>query len=210
METKSKISRKKNHKKTEFQVETRELLLRAGLETLTEKGFAATGIDEMLKRAGVPKGSFYYYFKSKEAFGSEIIAKYDDYFTSKMERYFSNIELSPLARVQAFIENTKAGMEKHGYNRGCLIGRMGQEINALPVGFRLQLQQVFDNWQERFARVLLEAQQNGEISSGLDCQTLSSFFWIGWEGAILTASLEKSQRALEIFSTAFFAGLKPS
>lgn len=51
--------------------DTRELLLRAGLEVLTEKGFAATGIDEILGRVGVPKGSFYHY-DSKEAFGLQL------------------------------------------------------------------------------------------------------------------------------------------
>lgn len=45
--------------------DARELLMRAGLEVLTEKGFSATGIEEILSRVGVPKGSFYHYFDSK-------------------------------------------------------------------------------------------------------------------------------------------------
>lgn len=56
--------------------ETRELLLRTGVELLTEQGFSATGIDQILRRVGVPKGSFYNYFKSKEAFGAELIERY--------------------------------------------------------------------------------------------------------------------------------------
>ncbi len=46
--------------------DTREALLRAGMEILTEQGFVATGIDTVLKRVQVPKGSFYHYFDSKE------------------------------------------------------------------------------------------------------------------------------------------------
>src|SRR5574343_599729 len=72
-------------KRPEDTLETRELLLRAGLEVLTEKGFAATGIDEVLKRVGVPKGSFYHYFDSKEAFGAALIDRYASYFALKLE-----------------------------------------------------------------------------------------------------------------------------
>src|SRR4051794_35760219 len=44
--------------------ETREALIRAGVAALSEKGFSATGLDEILRSVGVPKGSFYHYFPS--------------------------------------------------------------------------------------------------------------------------------------------------
>ena len=56
--------------------ETRESLLRAGVAVLTEKGFSSTGIEEILRNADVPKGSFYHFFASKEAFGLELIDRY--------------------------------------------------------------------------------------------------------------------------------------
>ncbi|WP_352298521.1 TetR/AcrR family transcriptional regulator, partial [Pseudoalteromonas sp. 20-MNA-CIBAN-0454] len=49
--------------------DTRAELIRSGLEQLTEQGFASSGIEPILKKVGVPKGSFYHYFASKEAFG---------------------------------------------------------------------------------------------------------------------------------------------
>jgi len=72
--------------------ETRESLVRAGLVALTEKGFSATGIDEILKAVGVPKGSFYHYFDSKEAFGAELIDRYGQYFARRLERFFADSE----------------------------------------------------------------------------------------------------------------------
>src|SRR5574343_259443 len=80
-------------------IDTRELLLRTGLEVLTEKGFSATGIDEILGRVGVPKGSFYHYFDSKEAFGLELIQRYGDFFAHKLDRHLRNTALSPLGRL---------------------------------------------------------------------------------------------------------------
>ena len=194
-------------KSREYLLDTRDLLLRAGLEVLTEKGFSATGIDEILRRVRVPKGSFYHYFDSKEAFGAELVEQYAGYFARKIDRYLGDQTLSPLARLRAFVSSAQAGMARHDFRRGCLIGNLGQEMGSLPESFRTQLQQVFADWQARFARCLVAAQVVGEISQQADCEQLAAFFWIGWEGAVLRAKLEHSAKPLEIFERGFFAGL---
>lgn len=187
--------------------ETRELLLRAGLEVLTEKGFSAAGIDEILRRVQVPKGSFYHYFKSKEAFGEELIRRYAAFFAAKLDKHFGNESLSPLERIRAFAEDARAGMVKYEYRRGCLVGNLGQEINVLPESFREQLRLVFRDWQERLARNLRAAQEAGQISASSDCEQLAAFFWIGWEGAVLRTNLEQNPEPIEIFIRVFLAGL---
>ncbi len=196
-------------KSREYVLETRDLLLRAGLEVLTEKGFSATGIDQILRRVNVPKGSFYHYFDSKEAFGAELIAQYASYFARKIEHYLSDSTRSPLARLHAFVLAAQAGMARYDFRRGCLIGNLGQEMGALPESYRAQLQAVFADWQSRFARCLMAAQAAGELSQQADCEQLAAFFWIGWEGAVLRAKLEQSAAPLEIFRHGFFAGLAP-
>lgn len=189
-------------------VDTRELLLRAGLEVLTEKGFSATGIDEILGRVGVPKGSFYHYFDSKEAFGLELIQRYGDFFARKLDRHLRNTALSPLGRLHAFIDDAKAGMARFGYRRGCLIGNLGQEMGALPESFRTRLQDTFEDWQRRFAACLTEAQEAGELARDVDPRQVAAFFWIGWEGAVLRAKLEQSPAPLDLFAGFFFAGFR--
>lgn len=188
-------------------VETRELLMRAGVAALTEKGFSATGIDEVLRRVGVPKGSFYHYFDSKEAFGAALIERYGDYFARKLERHFTDESLAPMARMRAFIADAQAGMARFDYQRGCLIGNLGQEMGALPEAYRAQLSAVFADWQTRVSQCLAAAQAAEEISQLVDCDELAAFFWIGWEGAVLRAKLERNPAALEIFAKGFFAGL---
>ena len=186
--------------------DTRELLLRAGLETLTEKGFAAAGLETILGRAGVPKGSFYHYFDSKEAFGLALIARYGDFFARKLDRHLCNPALTPLARMHAFVDDAKAGMARFGYRRGCLIGNLGQEMGALPESFRAQLQATFADWQRRLAACLAQAQQAGELAPAVDVQQVAAFFWIGWEGAVLRSKLEQSPEPLDVFARFFFAG----
>lgn len=188
--------------------DTREELLRAGVASLTEKGFVATGIDAVLRSVGVPKGSFYHYFASKEAFGAELIDRYGAYFAKKLERHLTDETLpAHLDRLRAFIADAQAGMARHDYRRGCLIGNLGQETGALPAGYSDRLNTVFADWQARVAACLRRAQANGEIAARVDCERQAAFFWIGWEGAVLRAKLERQARPLEIFVEAFFAGL---
>lgn len=210
MEIQQPLVRKRGRppKRPEDTLETRELLLRGGLEVLTEKGFAATGIDEVLKRVGVPKGSFYHYFDSKEAFGAALIERYASYFARKLERHFRDDSMTPLERIKAFADDAQAGMARHDFRRGCLIGNLGQEMAALPESFRGRLSAVFDDWEQRLARCLEAAQQRGQIPGTVDCAQHASFFWIGWEGAVLRAKLERSAKALDIFTQGFFAGLQ--
>jgi TetR/AcrR family transcriptional regulator, transcriptional repressor for nem operon len=187
--------------------ETRELLLRAGLEVLTEKGFSATGIEEILGRVSVPKGSFYHYFDSKEAFGLDLIERYGVFFARKLDRHLLNAALSPLNRLRAFVADATDGMARHDFRRGCLIGNLGQEMGALPESFRARLKETLADWEARFSACLVEAQRAGELAPGADTAQLAAFFWIGWEGAVLRAKLERSAQALETFAGFFFAGL---
>ena len=195
-------------KQREDVVETRELLLHAGLEVLTEKGFSATGIEEILGRVGVPKGSFYHYFDSKEAYGLALIERYGVYFARKLDRHLCNRALAPLERLRAFVSDAKDGMARHDFRRGCLIGNLGQEMGALPESFRGRLKGTFEDWQVRFAACLIEAQAAGDLVPEADAAQLAAFFWIGWEGAVLRAKLERSAKPLDIFARGFFTGLQ--
>ena len=209
MDVKPETARRRGRppKQREDLVDTRELLLRAGLEVLTEKGFSATGIDEILGRVGVPKGSFYHYFASKEAFGLSLIERYGKFFARKLDRHLLNSDLPPLGRLHAFVDDAKAGMARLDYRRGCLIGNLGQEMGSLPEGFRARLKETFEDWEARFSACLKEAQMAGEVAQAADTDQLAAFFWIGWEGAVLRAKLEQTDTPLEVFASFFFASL---
>lgn len=188
--------------------ETREMLLRCGMEILTEQGFAATGIDTVLKRIQVPKGSFYHYFASKEDFGQAVLQRYAEYFARKLDRWLLDEEVQPLQRLINFVEDAKAGMAKYEYRRGCLVGNLGQEVLVLPDSFRQQLESVLKDWESRLLGCLNEAVAAGDIASNEDCEALAGYFWIGWEGAVLRARLVQGPRPLELFIEGFLAGIR--
>jgi len=187
--------------------DTRAALIRSGLEVLTEQGFTVSGIDGILKRVGVPKGSFYYYFDSKEAFGRAVMEQYGAYFAAKLERHLDDDSRSPLARLEAFVEDATSGMARHDYRRGCLVGNLGQEAGSLPEGYRQWLRATLADWQRRLSRCLREAQRVGELAESADCERLAEAFWIGWEGAVMRARLEGGPRPLETFIAIYMQGL---
>ncbi|GAC16700.1 acrylate utilization transcriptional regulator AcuR [Aliiglaciecola lipolytica] len=187
--------------------DTRAALIRSGVELLTEHGFFASGIDKILKKIGVPKGSFYHYFSSKEDFGREVIENYASYFAKKLDTHLLNVELDPIQRIGSFVEDAKAGIQKHHYKRGCLVGNLEQEVDVLPDGYRQLLTDIFIDWQHRIEVCLREAQQQQLLSTNANCALLAEFFWVGWEGAVSRARLTQSAQPLENFLNQYLAGL---
>jgi TetR/AcrR family transcriptional regulator, transcriptional repressor for nem operon len=187
--------------------DTKSELIRSGLEQLTESGFTASGIDSILRKVGVPKGSFYHYFISKEAFGLAVIESYANYFSKKLDNYLLDENYTPLMRIKNFVDNAKSGLEYHQFKRGCLIGNLGQEVDLLPDSFRPILMDIFITWETQIADCLKAAQTKGEIATQADCTQLAEYFWIGWEGAVARTRLIKSNQPIDNYINHFIDGL---
>jgi TetR/AcrR family transcriptional repressor of nem operon len=176
--------------------ETRERLVRCGIEILTE-----------MKKVGVPKGSFYHYFASKDDFGRAVIEGYAAYFARKLDRWLLDESRAPLDRLMDFIVDGKNGITRFEFRRGCLIGNLGQELGGTHPGFRTPIETVFRDWQDRVERCLEAAKAAGDLAPDADCARLAEFFWIGWEGAILRAKLMRDLSPIDLFVEHFFSGL---
>jgi len=187
--------------------DTKAELIRSGLEQLTESGFASSGIDKILKKVGVPKGSFYHYFASKEAFGLAVIDSYANYFAKKLDKYLLDESYPALQRIGNFVESAKFGISRHQFKRGCLVGNLGQEADLLPESYRQVLIDIFLSWQQRVATCLQVAQQSGDLATTADCDLLAECFWVGWEGAVSRARLVQSSDPLDNYFKHFIAGL---
>lgn len=187
--------------------DTKAHLIRVGLETLTEFGFSATGLDTILKKAGVPKGSFYHYFKSKEAFGIALVNAYDEYFITKLKKYLTDSSTPPLERLIHFTQSAIMGMQKYQYKRGCLVGNLNQELNHLSNEFKTRLLQSYVAWQQQVEQCLNEAQQQGTLAKSVNTKFMSEYFWIGWEGAVMRAKLTQSSKPLTLYTEMFLRAL---
>lgn len=180
-------------------VDTRARLVQIGTDILSEKGFDITTIDEVLRLAEVPKGSFYYYFPSKADFGLAVIDNYAFLWEQKLTRLLRDPNVSPLQRVRNYIFEAALGLETYEFRRGCLIGNLGQELGGLDDVFRERILGVLNSWTGVLADCLRQGQEAGEIRADLNTKQVASFFWFSWEGAILKAKIERSTVPLDQF-----------
>src|SRR5499425_385402 len=125
---------------------TKATLVDAGLHLMLEKGYHHTGIQDVLQAAGVPKGSFYYYFPSKEAFALEVIAQFAAAYLARLEQYLGDTAASPLTRLRRHLDELLARFERRGCRGGCLIGNLSQELADQHPRLRAQLEAVLTSW----------------------------------------------------------------
>lgn len=176
--------------------DTRANIIRSGIEHFTEFGFSGSGLDKILKKASIPKGSFYHYFQNKEVFGLTVIEHYDDYFCHKLTSHLTNDDLPVNERLMSFVNNAKAGIEKYHFNRGCLVGNLEQEVALLPDSHREKLHQVMQGWKIKISTYIKLLNPEWE---DLECESLAEFFWLGWEGAVSRCKLVQTTQPIDLF-----------
>lgn len=179
--------------------DTRDALIRSGLEVITEMGYLSAGIDAVIKNISVPKGSFYHYFASKQDFGMAVLTSYGAFFAHKLDKFLLNDALAPLQRIGAFVDHAGQSMARFEFKRGCLVGNLLQEAPLLPDDFPEKLKAILQEWESRVARCLEEAQRVDGINSGTPPAQLAEIFWSGWEGAVMRAKLFRSAEPLNQF-----------
>lgn len=182
----------------------RDDLIQVGRDIVIRQGFNAAGLSDILNTAGVPKGSFYYYFESKEDFGLAIIEDFASEYQAKLEAILGDEQFSPLTRLNNYFEKGIAEMEASQCENGCLIGNLAQELSAQSEVFRDRLNQILSNWETHFARCINDAYASGELESYIDANMTAKFILSGWQGAMLRAKVERSTEPLRTFSQILF------
>tara|TARA_R100001143_G_scaffold727_5_gene1941 strand:+ start:17436 stop:18062 length:627 start_codon:yes stop_codon:yes gene_type:complete len=184
--------------------ETKKLLIQVGTEVLGSHGFNPTGLNTVLKTAGVPKGSFYYYFASKEDFGLAVIDEFALDYAEKIDAFLSNENVQPLQRIRDYLENGLDTIREGKCKRGCLIGTLGQELSSQNETFRLRLDQVFEGWKQQFIVCLQAAIDCGELPRNTNTEQFAEFLLSGWQGAVLSAKMHSSTAPLQAFIDTLF------
>ncbi|WP_016916251.1 TetR/AcrR family transcriptional regulator [Vreelandella stevensii] len=184
---------------------TRDKLIDTGAELIAQQGYNATGINAVLKTCGVPKGSFYHYFASKEDFGLAVIERFASQYDANLATLMEDSAVPPLERLRRYFAAGRAHMLDCDHSTGCLIGNLGQELAGQNDTFRDALNVVFQRWEKRLVTCLSQAQADGSVPEALSPDTLASFILSGWEGAILRAKTLKSLAPMEQFEAILFS-----
>lgn len=177
--------------------DTRQQILDTAKCIILGKGFAAVGLNEILSSAGVPKGSFYHYFKSKEQFGTALL---EDYF------------LDYLARLETTLKSDgrTAGERLHGYfsdwlesqcsdaaEGKCMVVKLSAEVTDLSEAMRIALKDGTDRIVARLAKCVEEGINMGEFSASLDAKGVTYEIYYMWIGATLLTKVHRTREALE-------------
>src|SRR5258708_4513437 len=178
---------------------TRDHLLEVGLRRIHSVGYAATGVKEILDEAEVPKGSFYHYFASKEAFAKEVLALYVRGENERADRILRDGKGAPLRRLRRYFEELIAIFGPTAKTSGCLIGNLSLEMADHSESIQTLLHESFSNWQTGVAGILQEAIARGDLSKSNKPQELASFLLNSYEGALLRSKADRSSKPLENF-----------
>lgn len=164
-------------------------LLSAGRELFSQQGYHGTGLKAVLDQVGVPKGSFYHYFPSKEAFTAEIIRDYADWLLALMDNAIARQNASPRELIRQIYRTMIAEFDRQDCVQGCLLGNLAAEIGAASPDCRQALNEAYDRWQILFADLVARGQAQGQFREDLSPDSLSALFWNHWEGGILRMKL---------------------
>ncbi len=178
---------------------TKNILLDIGTDLIAQGGFNATGIEAVLKRAGVPKGSFYYYFCSKEDFGLQVIDRIAVASNARLDAELTDPSLSPLQRLYRYFSRSCESFAAGECRKGCLVGNLGQELADQSETFRRRIAEVFAGWEERIAACVIEAQAQGEIPGNFVPGELAAFLLAAYEGAVLQAKVRRDPAPVDTF-----------
>jgi TetR/AcrR family transcriptional repressor of nem operon len=176
---------------------TKQKILEKGAEIIHLKGFNHTGIQEVLQAAGVPKGSFYNYFKNKEDFGLQVIDYFDGFYSAMVEPIIEDPSLTPLGKIRRILDQFIDIFSERDFAYGCPIGNLAQEMGDLSEAFREKLREAIGSMTNIYLRLIREGQYLGEISRRIQAKETAYFIVSSWHGALGFMKIEKSTQPLE-------------
>lgn len=187
--------------------EARERILEAGARIVHRQGFQAAGLADILEQAQVPKGSFYFYFKSKEEFGLALIDHYAGLFLSKFSEFSNEADLPYAKRLKRFLWWQSGDFIRAGYRGGCPFGNLALEMADVNEPFREKLKTVFAALKAGLVGLLESAQAAGEVRADLEAGEAADFILNAWEGTLLEMKVSRSPAPRRVFERMVFERL---
>ncbi len=184
--------------------DTKQHLLERGVAVLTDKGYHHTGINEVLQAVGVPKGSFYHFFSSKEDFALQVLQRYCEQSGEDAREVLENSERTPLQRLRDFFDHGREQVRENRYRGGCLIGNLSQEMGDQCDAFARCLESKWTELQGLLAQTVAQAQQSGEMANSQDADQIAGFLLNGWQGALMRVKVCKSSGPVDAFIETVF------
>ncbi len=185
----------------------RRRLLESGLALIGKQGFAGCGVADITASAGVPKGSFYQYFESKQSYAIELLDDYWSAIEQKHTKVLFDGQYAPLDRIARHFHSIGQDHKHQKYALGCLIGNLGVEIAGAGEDAQAKLREILKRWASLLSDCLKQAQEVGELDRKQDIEELAAVLIESFEGAVMRSKIERSGASFKRFETVFLPRL---
>lgn len=170
--------------------DAKERLIQAAMDLFYRRSYADVGVQELCKAAGVKKGSFYYFFETKQDL---VLASLDRWWEFAQETAWKKafaLELAPLERISRFFElvyeQNRDFYEQHKQLCGCPFGNLAVEMSVREPVIRNKIDRIFDDAIGRLQKTLDEAVENGDLAP-MDTRETALALWAYCEGILMLA-----------------------
>lgn len=177
--------------------DTRQHILDTARPIILDKGFTAVGLSQLLSAAAVPKGSFYHYFKSKEAFGEALLDSYFENYQARLDALLKAPGASAAERLMNYWQGWLETQCSDAIESKCLAVKLGSEVSDLSESMRLALQRGTDTVVARLAVCLDEGRADGSLPAQLDATESALMLYNLWLGATVMTKIRRDRSALE-------------
>ena len=178
------------------QISHKERLLRDGMKLVYADGFHGTTVDAGLAVSGVPKGSFYHHFGSKEVFAQALLDRYTEYQSALLGGWIKKDDLSTSARLTGYFTEVAAHFVRTGYQRACLAGKLSTEMGATSEAFRIPLSKSILGMKDDFTGLLEQGQQAGDVRTDRSAADMADGVLALIQGAFVVALSTRDEQSL--------------
>lgn len=179
----------------------KEAILLAGMEIMLGKGYNGTSVKDIVDAAGVPKGSFYNYFASKEDFALTAVEHAANENLAEAQKVLGDKSINSLVRLASYFEASIQKACSAQFKAGCFLGNMCQEMADSSCGLREVLDRKMQRLTGEIASVIEEVFEERGNQRGLQATQTAEFLFNAWEGALMRAKASKSRAPLDAFLT---------
>lgn len=178
--------------------DVRTHILTTGQRIMAGKGYSAVGLAEILTAAGVPKGSFYHYFGSKDAFGEAMLERYFDEYLAELDDTLALPGLTMAERLMRYWEAWRASQSFENCQGKCLAVKLGAEVADLSDAMRAVLRRGTHGIVDRLARAIAAGGAEGSLAVDADPAAVAGSLYQMWLGASLLVKIERDTRPFDV------------
>lgn len=179
------------------QKHSREDIIAQGRELFRLQGYHNTGLSDILRECGIPKGTFYNYFNSKEDFAIEALQNYSSEIQKLISTYTNFKQFSPAKRLQRFYNQLIALNKNEGSDRGCLLMNFSSELGGLSPKIASVVNEEFSKWLALLSPTIQEAQAEGQLSTSYQAKDIGRYLHLQIFGNMALMKAENSTRQMK-------------